>query len=300
MKIAIIINGISRKKKRFYRHTLPVIREKFAVEVFETQFSGHAIQLSTEAVVSNFDIIISAGGDGTLNQVVNGMLKAATPDELPALGIIPLGSGNDFAGMMGVSGNPWQLIKLLEENDPKPVDVGKISCLDKEGGSVEKYFINVCSVGMGPATVHRLERLPRWMGTSFRYYASVFNTFFTHPTEKFEVHTAGWTWKGGARLVAIANGKSFGNRIYIAPEAQPDDGIFSTFIATDMSLIKFLHVLLTVKIKKIVPDTRVIYSTATDITLTSPDPAWIETEGELAGLLPARVEMQRGRIWFLN
>ena len=300
MKIAIIINGISRKKKRFYRHTLPVIREKFAVEVFETQFSGHAIQLSTEAVVNDFDIIISAGGDGTLNQVVNGMLKTATPDKLPVLGIIPLGSGNDFAGMMGVSGNPWQLINLLEKNNPKSVDVGKISCLDKAGASVEKYFINVCSVGMGPATVHRLERLPRWMGTSFRYYASVLNTFFTHPTEKFEVRTAGWTWKGGARLVAIANGKSFGNRIYIAPEAKPDDGIFSTFIATDMSLMKFLHVLLIVKMKKIVPDTRVIYSTATELTLTSPDPAWIETEGELAGLLPARVEMQKGKIWFLR
>ncbi len=300
MRIAIIFNGISRRKNRFYRHILPSLQQKFSVEVFETQFSGHAIQLSTEAVVKDFDIIISAGGDGTLNQVVNGMLKAPTPDKLPVLGIIPLGSGNDFAGMMCISGQPLQLINLLEKNNPKSVDVGKISCLDKAGASVEKYFINVCSVGMGPATVHRLERLPRWMGTSFRYYASVLNTFFAHPTEKFEVRTAGWTWKGGARLVAIANGKSFGNRIYIAPEAQPDDGIFSTFIATDMSLMKFLHVLLTVKMKKIVLDTRVIYSTATEITLTSPDPAWIETEGELAGLLPALVEMQKGKIWFLR
>jgi diacylglycerol kinase family enzyme len=137
------------------------------------------------------------------------------------------------------------------------------------------------------------------MGTDFRYYASVLNTFFTHPTERFEVRTPYWNWKGSARVVAIANGKSFGNKIYIAPQAQPDDGIFSTFIATDMSL-KFLHVLLTVKMKKIVPETRVIYSTATELTLTSPDPAWIETEGELAGLLPARVEVQKGKMQFLS
>ena len=299
MKIAIIINGISRKKHRFYKQILPALQQKFDVEVFETQFSGHAIQLSKEAATNRFDVILSAGGDGTLNQVVNGVLRATTT-KLPALGIIPLGSGNDFATMMNVSGNPAQLIKLLEENNPKPVDVGKISCIDKEGNNTERYFINVCSLGMGPATVHRLERLPRWMGTSFRYYASVLNTFLTHPTEKFELHTPHWNWKGSARVVAIANGKSFGNKIYIAPEALPDDGIFSTFIATDMSLVKFLHVLLTVKMKKIVPDTRVIYSTATNITLTSPDPAWIETEGELAGLLPARVEMQKGKIWFLS
>ena len=269
------------------------------MEVFETQFANHAIQLAAEATAKEFDVILSAGGDGTLNQVVNGVLKTSSTNKFLALGIIPLGSGNDFANMMGVSGNPSQLIKLLEENNPRPVDVGKISCFDKEGSSVERYFINVCSLGMGPATVHRLERLPRWMGTGFRYYASVLNTFFTHPTEKFEVHTPHWNWKGSARVVAIANGKSFGNKIYIAPEAQPDDGIFSTFIATDMSLLKFLHVLLTVKMKKIVPDTRVIYSTATEIKLTSPDPAWIETEGELAGLLPAHIEMQKGRIKFL-
>jgi diacylglycerol kinase family enzyme len=138
------------------------------------------------------------------------------------------------------------------------------------------------------------------MGTNFRYYASVLNTFFTHPTERFEVHTRDWTWKGNARVIAIANGISFGNKIYIAPKAQPDDGVFSTFIATDMPLLKFLNVLQTVKRKKKVYDSCVLYNTASDAELTSPDPVWIEAEGELVGLLPARVEMQKGRIRFLG
>jgi diacylglycerol kinase (ATP) len=299
LKIAIILNGISTRKKKFYQHTLPALQQKFSVVVFETQFSGHAILLAGEAVIKDFDVILSAGGDGTLNQVVNGLLTVAVFNKLPAIGIIPLGSGNDFAGMMGVSGNPLQLIKLLDENKPKAVDVGKIFCLNKAGETVERYFINVCSMGMGPATVNRLERLPRWIGTSLRYYASVLNTFLTHPTEQFEVRTSTWTWQGKARVIAIANGKSFGNKIYIAPEAQPDDGVLSTFIATDMQLFKFLFVLWTVKRKKKVQDSCVLYSTATELELTSPDPAWIEAEGELAGLLPARVEMQKGRIKFL-
>lgn len=300
MRIAVIINGISRKKKRFYRQILPSLQQKFSVEVFETQFSGHAIQLSSEAVAQGFDVILSAGGDGTLNQMVNGILKSTRVGKLPVLGIIPLGSGNDFAGMMSVSGHPSQLIKLLQENKPKSIDVGKISCFDQNGRSIEKYFINVCSLGMGPATVHRLERLPRWMGTGFRYYASVLNTFFTHPTENFEVRTTSWTWKGSARVVTVANGKSFGNKIYIAPEAEPDDGVFSTIIATDMHLLRFLKVLLTVKTKKKVKSARILYNTATAVELTSPEPAWIEAEGELAGMLPARVEMQKGRILFLS
>ncbi len=91
--------------------------------------------------------------------------------------------------MMKVSGNAAQLVRLLDEHTPKPIDLGKISCYDKDGIPVEKYFINACSLGMGPATVNRLERLPRWLGTGLRYYASVLNTFFTHPTEEFEVRT---------------------------------------------------------------------------------------------------------------
>jgi diacylglycerol kinase family enzyme len=137
------------------------------------------------------------------------------------------------------------------------------------------------------------------MGTSFRYYASVLNTFFTHPTERFEVSTPHWTWKGNARVIAIANGQSFGNKIYIAPKAQPDDGVFSTFIATDMPLMKFLQVLQMVKMRKIVQDSRVLYEEATTLQLTSPDMAWLETEGELAGLLPARINIEKGRIMFI-
>ena len=299
LKIAIILNGISRKKNRFYRQILPSLQQKFSTEVFETQYSNHAIQLAAEATGKDFDVVLSAGGDGTLNQVVNGMLKSGS-SALPMLGIIPLGSGNDFAGMMHVTGNANELIRLLEEKKPRTIDVGKISCFNKEGDPQEKYFINACSVGMGPATVHRLERLPRWMGTNLRYYVSVLNTFFTHPIEQFEARTPDWSWNGNARVIAIANGKSFGNKIYIAPEANPDDGVFSTFIATDMPLYKFLFVLQTVKSKKMVKDSRVVYATANEIHLTSPDNAWIEAEGELAGCLPARVEMQKGRIQFLS
>jgi diacylglycerol kinase (ATP) len=299
LRIAIIINGISRKKKKFYRQILPIIQQSFSTDVFETQFSGHAIQLAGETVAKGYDIILCAGGDGTLNQVANGLLKISAA-KLPALGIIPLGSGNDFAGMMNISGQADQLLQLLKENNPRPIDVGKVSCFNKDGDAIERYFLNVSSLGMGPATVHRLERLPRWMGTGFRYYASVLNTFFTHPIERFEVRTPHWSWKGNARVIAIANGKSFGNKIYIAPNAQPDDGVFSTFIATDMSLLKFLIVLQTVKRKKVVRDNRVLYATATELEITSPDVAWIETEGELAGLLPARIEMLNRKIQFLS
>ena len=299
LKVAIIINGISRKKNTFYKSILPPLKEKFFVEVFETQFPAHATQLAIDAVVNGYDVILAAGGDGTLNQVLNGILTKETTSSLPVLGVIPLGSGNDFAALMDVKADPSQLIDLITTKSTRSIDVGKISCVGKEGGLNERYFINVCSMGMGPATVQRIERLPRWLGPGLRYFASVLNTFLTHPIETFEVITKDWMWKGKARVVAIANGKSFGNRIYIAPDAEPDDGIFNTLIATDMPLPKFLLTLQRLKNKQRVKDHSILYATTKELKLSSPVTAFIEAEGEMAGYLPASVVMLKGRIQFL-
>lgn len=298
MKVAIIINGISRKKKTFYQSILPLLKKEFSVEVFETKSPTHAVQLAGEAAINQFDIVLAAGGDGTLNQVLNGLLSIEGP--LPVLGVIPLGSGNDFATLMGVRPEASQLIYLLNNRKSRLIDIGKISCVGKGGVQTVRYFINVCSMGMGPATVQRIERLPRWLGPDFRYFASVLNTFLTHPIEKFEVITKDWTWKGKARVVAIANGKSFGNKIYIAPEAEPDDGFFNTLIATDMALPKFLLVLQRLKKRQKVKDPSILYATTQELHLSSPTTAFIEAEGEMAGYLPANIVILKKRIQFLG
>jgi YegS/Rv2252/BmrU family lipid kinase len=295
MNITIILNGISRKKRRFYSHILPLIQERFFVHVQETKHSNHAIELAREATDAGADVIFTAGGDGTLNQVLNGILAAST-EKFPILGIIPLGSGNDFASMVNASANASSILQLLENKRTRPIDVGRISCSDLNGKPCLKYFINVASLGMGPATVSRVERLPRWLGTGLRYYLSVFHTFLTHPIEEYEVRTETWAWRGKARVVAIANGKSFGNKIYIAPEAAPDDGVFSTFIATDMPLLKFLLTLQKVKNNKLMIDESVKYNTTTQIELSSPLSTRIEAEGEVVGYLPAKIEMLERKI----
>jgi diacylglycerol kinase family enzyme len=152
---------------------------------------------------------------------------------------------------------------------------------------------------MGPATVERIERLPRWLGSDFRYFVSVLNTFLTHPIERFEVATKDWTWQGKARVVTIANGRSFGNRIYIAPKAEPDDGVFNTLIATDMPLPKFLITLQRLKNRQVVEDPSILYARAQELQLSAQTPALIEAEGEVAGYLPASIIMLKGRIQFL-
>jgi diacylglycerol kinase (ATP) len=300
LNIVIILNGISKKKKKFYHSILPVLQQKFTIEVLETQYGNHAPQLAAEAVLKKPDVIISAGGDGTLNQVLNGMMNVAHENALPALGLIPLGSGNDFAHSASLNADPDLLLDLLARNQTKPTDIGKVVCRNGKNEEITHYFINVCSLGMGPATVKRMEKAPTWLGADLKYLLSIVQTFFTHKPEQVEVETSSWNWKGSARVVAIANGQSFGNKIYIAPDAKMDDGMFSTFIASNLPLLKFLLYLQKLKGKKKITDDQIIYNNTEKVAIRSENDVMLETEGELIGFLPASIKMLPSQIRFFR
>jgi diacylglycerol kinase (ATP) len=298
MNIAIILNGISRKKNYFYRAILPILAIKHTIEIHETKYAGHARELAAQAAQDKFEVILSAGGDGTLHQVLNGLMDSSV-SPLPTLGVIPLGSGNDFAGAVGVTTSAQQLLSLLEIGG-KPTDIGLISCKDLTGRNTNRYFINECSVGMGPATVRQMEKAPAWLGANGKYLVSILKTFFTHQPERVELKTASWNWNGAVRVLAIANGKSFGNRIYIAPEAKQDDGLFNLFMAADVPLLKFLMYLQTLKRSHRITDLRIQYALADYVEIISAEKVALEAEGEHVGFLPAIVNVKSKAISFLR
>jgi YegS/Rv2252/BmrU family lipid kinase len=300
LKILIILNGISRKKNFFYREILPPLQENFEITVAETAYANHATLLASEALSRGFDCVLSAGGDGTLHQVINGVLSSKNSETLPSIGVIPLGSGNDFATACGIETSATSIIKLLKENSPKPTDVGKILCEDSQGNKIQKYFINVCSLGMGPATVQQMEKSPKWMSADLRYSTAILKTFFTHQPEKILAKSENWEFSGRVRVFAMANGKSFGNKIFIAPDAKMQDGWLNTFLASDLPLAKFLWYLQAIKRSIKITDSKIEYSKVKKVTLSSPQKVLLEAEGELVGQLPARVEILENRIKFFR
>jgi len=301
MKIGIILNGISRKKNFFYNSIYPILQQHFNVEIFETQHAQHAIELASHVAKEKYDCIFAAGGDGTLNQVLNGiLLNPPSTITLPTLGIIPLGTGNDFAKMCGIKPDAIHISTLIKKNTPQLTDIGKLNCLDESGETVIRYFINVCSIGMGPEVVRRLSKNNRALGPTITYLKAITETFFTHKPQKVFVNTPNWEWQGKMRVLAIANGKSFGNSMFIAPDALPDDGLFSTFLAKDMALLKFLMFLQLVKAKKKITNSSIMYNTSTTIGMIAPEPCPIEAEGEWMGWLPAKIEMLPKHINFLR
>jgi YegS/Rv2252/BmrU family lipid kinase len=302
VKVAIILNGISSKKKFFYKKIAPLLTKQFSITIFETRNQHDATVFASRAAQNNFDVVLAAGGDGTLNQVLNGLMlnnanKNAT--DLPILGVIPLGSGNDFARTISMRAEATFIADKLNANSFIQCDVGRIVCKSKSGDEVKTYFINVADAGMGPVVVEKVMKASRILGAGFAYYKSILATFFSYKPMKVFVKTETWNWEGNLRTLAIANGQCFGHGLYIAPKAKPDDGVFSTFIAGGVTVAEFIWHSEKLKRAKRIKHPNVDYNEARNIEIESTSACTIEADGEWIGYLPAKIEILPSRIKFL-
>lgn len=300
IRVAVILNGISRKKRSYYKNVHPELEKHFELKVFETQHATHARQLGTEAAQSGFTHVLAGGGDGTLHQVMNGVLSLTSPKENKVrIGVIPLGTGNDFARTCGISLSVQKLISLIR-NGGTITDIGEISCRNDKGELIRHYFINVCSLGMGPEVVRRLAGDSRFLGPDLTYLKAILATFATHRSEHLSLKANNWETSGDFRVVAIANGRTFGHRITVGPEARIDDGLFSIFLAGDLPWWKFIYCLQLAKMGRRIFNPQIRYETAQSLQLTSALSSPVEAEGEWLGWLPAEIRIIPGGISFLR
>ena len=299
----VILNGISLKKKIFYHEYLPAISEIFQVEVHETLSKNDAKNLASKFCDKYVDVILAAGGDGTLHQVINGVLKGReNENKLPALGVIPIGSGNDFAKGAGLKNNIHQTLKTLSAFKVRPIDVGLVEFSLMPGGETGKgyaYFVNVADIGMGPEVVAKLLSSGRPFGSGVAYYKSILNTFLTYKPMTVKATTENWVWEGKLRTLAVANGKYYGHGLCIAPHALLDDRMFSVFICGNVSVFDFIMHTRTLKKGKSILIDDVHYRSATSIEFSSEKPCPIEGDGEILGWLPANVRMIKKQLNFL-
>ena len=289
MSVLVILNGVSRKKNLFYRTIYPLLKKSFDAEVWETQHAGHAEQLASLGVLKGFDTILSAGGDGTMHQVINGVMQHDKPALV--LGLIPLGSGNDLARALGAILDPKIIIECVEQHRTRLVDVGSVTARDGSGTPIKRYFINECSIGMGPEVVRRLNEGGRSLGPSLMYLKSIIATFLTNKPEALRIEADGFSWSGKSRVTAIANGKAFGHGIYIAPNSSVSDGLLNLFIAANPSLMRFLMLLQVLKRPRESADRCLTYRTSKRIKVTSDKALPVEADGEPVGFLPLTCEV---------
>ncbi len=299
-RVVVVLNGISLNKKIFYRKILPALAEVAEVEVHETLSRNDAVSQASKACDQFADAIFAAGGDGTLHQVLNGVFKGReTFSKLPSVGVIPLGTGNDFARTTNITSKPAQLAKLVSDFKPKKVDIGRIDYTLDSGERSFAYFVNVADLGMGPEVVKKVMNRGRVFGRALAYYRSILSTFISYRPVNVSASTAEWTWNGRLRTLGICNGKCYGHGLYIAPDAILDDRLFNVFICGNVSVLDFIRFTLHLRKARHIGLSEVHYKSTTEISLLSEQPCLIEGDGELLGYLPATVRLCDRQLDFL-
>lgn len=218
MKILFIINPISgtyKGKNNFPELARTILdTDRWEAEYVYTERPGHGRKLAQQAATDHYDAVVSVGGDGTLNEVADGLRDSQT-----ALGIIPLGSGNGFARHMGIEMNITEALRRLNTAEPHDCDYGLAN---------DRFFISTCGTGFDATVADDFARSGhRGFWTYLRY--SVRDAFTFRP-EHICLHQEGFDWEGKAYMVNFANAGQWGYGASIAPQAKVDDGLLDVTI----------------------------------------------------------------------
>jgi diacylglycerol kinase (ATP) len=235
-KYKIIVNPISGRGAG--QKSIPILEQLLSADGFQydlvvTRQPWHACELALQAAQDGFDAVIAAGGDGTANEVLNGLMQARLNGlNVPAIGILSVGRGNDFAYGMQVPATLEEGIKILRDDFRKKIDVGQV-----EGGLYPqgRYFGNGVGIGFDAVVGFEALKLAPLSGF-FSYIVAALKTIFLYfnaPIVKIELDSE--TLVQPALMVSIMNGKRMGGGFMMAPESLPDDGAFDICIAGQVS-----------------------------------------------------------------
>jgi YegS/Rv2252/BmrU family lipid kinase len=183
-------------------------------------YPGHAIDLAKQAGEQGYDMVIAMGGDGTVHEVVNGLMKVSEQSR-PVLGVVPAGSGNDFAHAIGVPTKSDHALVHALDREPSAVDLGRMT--DEHGK--QEYFDNTTGIGFDSVVTIRSHKLPVLRGFLMYLTAVIQTILLNHNAITMEIETEDRKWVQSNLLLTMCNGPREGGGFMMAPEAKIDDGI---------------------------------------------------------------------------
>jgi len=210
------------------------------LDVVMTQGPGDATRLAREAVAAGVPEIVAVGGDGTLNEVVNGFGDGTSPPlDAPALSFIMAGSGGDFRRSFGVGDSLEDRLARYLAGTPRPVDMGSLSAFDDQGRPFTRAFINIASFGMSGHVVRAVNRarFSKLLGGRFAFFWASLTALAGYRPAPIRLLADGvQVFEGPVNTVAIANGIYFGGGMKVAPMADPADGLLNVIVLADFDL----------------------------------------------------------------
>lgn len=243
------------------------------------------------SAVGRYSSLVGVGGDGTMSEIVNGLLQASRGEETIPLGIIPFGNGDDFAKVLppeapvGGAGYDWKMaIRKIAMGESRLYDVGRMRGGDSSS-RVEgqyRYFLNVVDVGFGAHTVRNFASVPKFLKGYPAYLVAVFKTMVNYPALDMRIQLDDAPqFDQVTTITAIGNGRCFGGGFWVCPSAQPDDGLFDVMVAQKISRRTILRLLPKLQRGTHVDQSAVKMSRARRVVLESEEAFLVEADGEM-------------------
>jgi diacylglycerol kinase (ATP) len=269
--------------REILKRNLPEILEKLEVAGYETSChattgAGDATNAAMLAVERQYDIVIAAGGDGTIHEVVNGL---AEQEYRPKLGIIPAGTTNDFARALHIPRDVGSAVDIITRGELIPVDIGRIN---------DRYFINIAGGGRITELTYEVPSKLKTMLGQLAYYLKGMEMLPFINASDLRIEYDGKLFEGEAMMFLIGLTNSIGGFERLAPDASINDGLFSLLILKKVNLAEFVRIATLAIRGEHVNDPNVIYTQANRIKVYSEEKVQLNLDGEYGGLLPAEFE----------
>ncbi len=263
----------------------------------ETSCVGDATRIARKIVKEGVREIVVVGGDGTLNEVVNGIIEedeVASADVV--LSIIPCGTGRDFARTLGIHG-PEHAVNVVATGEVSAVDIGSITFTQPDGVST-RYFVNVADVGLGAETAAWMNQSSKRLGGFLGYLVAATRTILVFAGRPARVTIDGvMVHDGPVGMIVLANGRYFAGGMQIAPTASITDGKFDIFVLDDVPKRTLLLSLLPKVYRgKHVGHPAVHFYQGADVEIESPESLPFEVDGEQPGSTNIRARVRCGSL----
>jgi diacylglycerol kinase (ATP) len=266
-------------------------------DLVRTARPWHAAELAEQAVGDGFEIVVAAGGDGTTHEVVNGLMAAWDGGKAGTLGIIPIGSGSDFAHTVGVPPHLQAACHCLAHGQARVVDVGRVTL----PGRAPHYFDNTVGIGFDGVVTLEALKVKRLRGIALYLPVVLKTVFLSHKAPRVTIEYNGQELVLPALMVCIANGPREGGGFLVAPQAQPDDGLFDLCIVGEVSRLAMLALVPHFMKGTHVSREPVTMARARRVTISSPDDLVVHMDGEILCTDGHRLEFEilprRLRVW---
>jgi len=284
--IRVIFNPTAHgDKARAFQETLRKLSQGSEVALHPTTGPSTAAALAISAVEAGCSILVAAGGDGTVNEVLNGLASAKDGLESTALAILPLGTVNVFAKELGIPSQLEAAWQVIQDGTERPVDLPYVDPINDRKPS-RRYFAQMAGAGMDSVAIGRVRwELKKKAGQFAYFWACVETLGLRQPRVEFEINGT----KRVAPLIGVGNGRFYGGRFPAFPKARLDDGLLDVTVIPRVNPLTILRVLVALQRDRLADCSAAECHQTTELRLRATDGTPWHVEGDVAGDLPVAI-----------